>query len=370
MFKPLNLIRSFCLLIVLMGIGVSWVYTMHSPWIYAIDWHATKWYEQSMGQELEGLKPRVYQGDESSRIERLDEIRRYCEDDIQGERRFAPWRIATELQMQALIEDRRLEEALTLLEGAVQKNPRNLTFVFAYVEVLIKVGNSKGLLVADELLLEWQRKIPSHPEIWSLRILLESHNGDARAVADVLQNQLPRTIGALRTRWQMFLFPMGKGKVVKSEPVNFIESDEAGKFVLEYEFVNTPKDIKMFRLDPPGYYPQRLIGLKVQLWVGDMEVSSDLTSKWSGLSEASILPDGSIGVKIHEDPRLRMKLIGGLSANSGLTVKVTGQLSPLLNLSARTALSEPKFRNLVSSIVGEAAVDLASPLVPILEDAK
>ncbi len=363
MFKPLNLIRTICLLIVLLGIGISWVYTERSSWVNAVDWHATKWYERSLGQELKGLKPRAYKGEEASRVARLDEIRRYCEGDVQGERRFAPWRIATELQVEALISAGDFDVALPVLESALRKNPRNLAFVFGYIEALIQVGESDGLLLAEDLILEWQRKIPSHPEIWSLRVLLESHKGDANAVAEVLRDRLPGTLGALRTRWQMFLFPEGKGKIVKSEPVDFRVPDESGRFVLDYVFTNPPKEIKMFRLDPPGYYPQRLVDLRVQLWVGDAEVPSELTSKWTGMSEASELPGGSLAVQIHQDPRLRMKLKGGGHAEAEVTVRVSGQLVPLLNLSAREALADPKFRSQVCALAGEAAVDLVSPLV-------
>ncbi|MDF1838071.1 MAG: tetratricopeptide repeat protein [Planctomycetota bacterium] len=370
MFKPLNLIRSFCLLVVLLGVGISWVYAKQSGWIYAVDWHITKWHERSLGSELKGLKAKGYKGDEAERVARLDEIRVMCEGDVQGERLFDPWRIATELQVEALLNSGKLAEAREILEGALSKNPRNLSFVFSYLHVLISAGSSADLTLAESMLEEWQRKIPSHPEIWSLTVLLKAHQADAEGVAQVLRDRLPGTIDALRSRWQMFLFPEGKGKVVKSVPIDFLAAEENGAFELEHEFVTPPKTIKLFRLDPPGYHPQRLIDFKVQMWVGDTEVDSELTAKWKGLSEASYLADGSIAVRIHEDPRLRMLLKGGVSTDAALKVRVTGHLAPLLNLSAREALSDPQFRNQVLKWVDEPIVDLVSPLVSKAKDAQ
>ena len=113
----LNWLRFLCLLLAGLALFTGWVWQERSKWVYAIDWHLTKFYEGDTAERIKELRKQMYGGELEFPvgIEELKEIQSENRHAVFGDRKFAFWRASTEVLSEALMETELASACLTTL---------------------------------------------------------------------------------------------------------------------------------------------------------------------------------------------------------------------------------------------------------------
>ncbi len=363
----LNLVRVVCILLTLGAVATAWIWEYRPKLITAFDWHSKKLYERGYEAEIKEIRGALATDENvEENLARLDEIRKKCEHTRFGDRLFVPWRAAVEVQTEKLVDLGKYEETVTILQGAVEKDPTHVPLHMRYAGALCMVGGPENFQRAKALIDGWARKLPTHPDVRAVQMLQQALARDVEGLADVLSKHLYSTMPFLTRGWQVYLFPQGDGKVVRSPLENLVGPGPDGRYVMEYVFPKAPERLFQLRLDGPLYTRCRLSNIDVTLLMNGEPVEGCESWEWTSTVAVDPMPDGSFLMQSDRDARMRMRFPKSLPAKAPVTLRVVFQLDPVLPSEIRTVLAEPDFRRDLEQALQRLgwtqSLDVVSPL--------
>ena len=345
----LRLFRWLSFLLALAAGATAWVWSAHPEWVGSAEWHWLDRYKGDAALRIGEIKKAHYLGDFATHLDEVRSLREQYSDSKYGDRFFAVWRAAAELESQALMALERPEEALPWLEKATRKDEFSVPLATRYLDAKAMVAPSapisgeEALPFDQALMRDWYHRLPYHPHVVASQHLRWLLTKDWESWASALPNDIAEQARYLKRDWQAFLFLEGDGGILSSPLKDLKGPDAAGRYRFVHRYADVPASMTRVRLDPPSTLPMWLEGLSMQVRSGpdaevvwQQDIPNHLDAVWA--------QDGRWIVEDSPDQKLTYRVEGAIPVEGPVEVEVTFAMGPILGESLRKALQDPQAR--------------------------